>query len=118
MVEAYVPEDESGVAVPEGAAVTVLEQTETDWWFCEYNGAEGWVPADFIQQVNLRGTGTDPTAPEPPAPEPVPVAKPKPKPKPTPKPAPTPKAAPKPTLTPKPEPAQASVTPASQPASV
>lgn len=34
-------EDESGIAIPKGATVALVEKTDTGWWFVEYDGKEG-----------------------------------------------------------------------------
>ena len=48
-LDSYEKADDSGCSFPKGATVTVVEQTDTGWWFIEYNGEEGWAPADFIE---------------------------------------------------------------------
>ena len=58
VISAIQKEDDSGISVPKDATVTVIERSDTGWWFIGYKGKEGWAPADFLQPASNGSVGT------------------------------------------------------------
>jgi len=73
-LEAYEADDAGGVSFPEGVEVVLLEKAETGWWCIEYNGVEGWAPADYLAPV-VGAPAATPGCAEP-CPNPKPAAPP------------------------------------------
>ena len=36
--------------IPDGAAVTVLDQSQPDWWFVQYDGKSGYVKREYLEE--------------------------------------------------------------------
>eukprot|EP00053_Salpingoeca_punica_P007241 m.66658 g.66658 ORF g.66658 m.66658 type:complete len:917 (-) comp14059_c0_seq1:167-2917(-) len=49
-VEAFRKLDDSGISFAKGQRVSVIEQTNTGWWYVDIDGEEGWAPADYIME--------------------------------------------------------------------
>lgn len=47
----YVSNDESGISFKENAAVTVLEKSDTGWWYIQIGSDEGWAPSTYLKRV-------------------------------------------------------------------
>lgn len=47
----FVPESETELGFKEGLVVEVLDASEDDWWYARVNGKEGWVPAEYLEEV-------------------------------------------------------------------
>lgn len=94
---AYEKQEEGELSFPVGGILEILEKDENGWWNARYNGQEGWVPSNYLEEIK--------------APPPAAAPAPKPIPKPVPKPAePEPAAA----FRPAPKPAMAAASEAPQ----
>ncbi|KNE55168.1 hypothetical protein AMAG_17749 [Allomyces macrogynus ATCC 38327] len=51
MLYEYVATHDDEVSAPEGADVTVLDESDPDWWTVEYGGKTGVVPAAYVEKV-------------------------------------------------------------------
>lgn len=47
----FVPESETELGFKEGLVVEVLDASEDDWWYARVDGKEGWVPAEYLEEV-------------------------------------------------------------------
>nr|XP_022287778.1 SH3 and PX domain-containing protein 2A-like isoform X3 [Crassostrea virginica] len=47
----FVPESETELGFIEGLIVEVLDASEDDWWYARVDGREGWVPAEYLEEV-------------------------------------------------------------------
>lgn len=58
-VEAYSapPDSADKIGLTEGCVVNVLIEDEGGWWYVDRSGTEGWVPADFLQPMELDSFG-------------------------------------------------------------
>jgi uncharacterized protein YgiM (DUF1202 family) len=62
-LEEYAAEDDGGVSFPAGATVTLIEKAETGWWCIEYEGQEGWAPADYLEPIQAEVVAVAPARP-------------------------------------------------------
>jgi uncharacterized protein YgiM (DUF1202 family) len=52
VTETYTKEDDTGLSVRAGEKLTLVEQTDSGWWFMRNAaGAEGWVPSTFVAKA-------------------------------------------------------------------
>ncbi|KAJ3354447.1 actin organization and endocytosis protein [Allomyces javanicus] len=51
MLYEYVATHDDEVSAPEGADVTVLDESDPDWWTVEYDGKTGVVPAAYVEKA-------------------------------------------------------------------
>lgn len=47
----FIPESETELGFKEGLVVEVLDASEDDWWYARVDGKEGWVPAEYLEEV-------------------------------------------------------------------
>jgi hypothetical protein len=47
----FIPESETELGFKEGCVVEVLDASEDDWWYARIDGKEGWVPAEYLEEV-------------------------------------------------------------------
>lgn len=47
----FIAENNSELSVAAGQEVVVLDASESDWWYVQASGKEGWIPASYIEKV-------------------------------------------------------------------
>ncbi|XP_048744598.2 SH3 and PX domain-containing protein 2A-like isoform X3 [Ostrea edulis] len=47
----FIPESETELGFKEGCVVEVLDASEDDWWYARIDGREGWIPAEYLEEV-------------------------------------------------------------------
>ncbi|XP_061171561.1 SH3 and PX domain-containing protein 2A-like isoform X2 [Saccostrea echinata] len=47
----FIPESDTELGFKEGWVVEVLDSSEDDWWYARVDGREGWVPAEYLEEV-------------------------------------------------------------------
>ncbi|KAK3095649.1 hypothetical protein FSP39_017156 [Pinctada imbricata] len=48
----FIAEGEGEISFSEGMYIEVLDSSEDDWWYVKINDTEGWVPAEYLEEVS------------------------------------------------------------------
>lgn len=57
VVESMQRTDDSGLDCPIGSRVTLIELSDSGWWYVKAGSEQGWFPSDFLSLTPLAGAG-------------------------------------------------------------